>query len=191
MEIYFMRHGRTNYNDLSLCNDDPNQEVHLTKTGREQARIAALALRDVPFERIIISPLLRTRQTAEIINQYHALAIEAHPDLLDIRSGFNGKPVSEYFAAIADDPLHAHVNGGESLLDHKKRILRFIDWLKTQHDKTLLIIAHEETMRVFVSYFEGGIKDHQLQDILIENCEYKRYVLNCKLGKIQPINLVI
>ncbi len=178
MNIYFIRHGRTNYNDLGLCNDNPSQDVHLTKIGYEQAKSAALALRDKAFERIIVSPLPRTRQTAEVINQYHSVLIEVHADLADIRSGFDGKRVSDYFAAIADNPLHKRVNGGESLLDHKQQVLRFIDWLKKQPDKTLLVVAHEETLRVFVAYFEGGIEDHQLRDIAIGNCEYRHYVLN-------------
>ena len=52
MNIYCMRHGRTNYNDLCLCNDDPAQDVHLTEVGIKQAQSAALALRDIEFERI-------------------------------------------------------------------------------------------------------------------------------------------
>lgn len=145
MNIYCMRHGRTDYNDLGLCNDDPSRDVHLTETGIAQAQSAALTLRDATFERILVSPLPRTRQTAEIVNRYHAAPITVHADLADIRSGFEGKPVSDYFEAISHDPLRARVNGGESLLDHKQRILRFIDWLKMQTDKTLLIVAHEET----------------------------------------------
>ena len=178
MDIYCMRHGRTNFNDLLLCNDDPKQTVYLTKKGIEQAESAALELCHIPFDRIIVSPLVRTRQTAEIVNRYHSVSIEVHPGLLDIRSGFDGKPVADYFAAIADDPLHKRVNGGESLLDHKQRIIRFIDWLKIQKDNTLLIVAHEETLRVFVAYFEGGIADHQLRDIHINNCEFKHYTLS-------------
>ncbi|SFM18729.1 histidine phosphatase family protein [Nitrosomonas communis] len=178
MNIYFMRHGRTNYNDLGLCNDDPSRDVHLTVIGMAQARSAALALRDVAFERIIVSPLPRTYQTAKIISCYHSVPIEVHPDLADIRSGFDSMPVSDYFAAISHDPLRMRVNGGESLLDHKQRVLRFIDWLKEQKDKILLVIAHEETMRVFVAYFEGGIEDDQLRDIHVGNCVYKHYAMN-------------
>ena len=67
MNIYCMRHGRTNYNDLGLCNDDPNQNIHLTATGIAQAQSAAVALRNVNFERILVSPLPRTKQTAKIM----------------------------------------------------------------------------------------------------------------------------
>ena len=127
---------------------------------------------------MIVSPLPRTYQTAEIVNQYHSIPIEVHADLADIRSGFDGKPVSDYFAAISHDPLKARVNGGESLLDHKQRVLRFIDWLKVQKDKALLVVAHEETLRVLIAHFERGVADAQLRDIHVGNCEYRHYVLH-------------
>jgi probable phosphoglycerate mutase len=166
-----MRHGRTNYNELGLCNDD----LHLNDIGKQQAELAAERLRDTEFDRIIVSPLPRTRQTAEIVNRYHNVSIEVHPDLGDIRSGFDGKPVSDYFAAIASDPLNASTNGGESLLDHKQRVLGFIRWLQQQAEQNILIVAHEETLRVFAAHFEGGIPDERLRDIHIANCEYRCY----------------
>ncbi|MBT8440026.1 MAG: histidine phosphatase family protein, partial [Gammaproteobacteria bacterium] len=109
MNLYVMRHGCTNYNELGLCNDNPDADVHLNAMGKQQAQTAAEQLRDVTLDRIIVSPLPRTRQTAEYVNQYHDVPIEVHPDLADIRSGFDGKSVGEYFAAIAHDPLNARV----------------------------------------------------------------------------------
>ena len=175
MNLYVMRHGRTNYNDLGLCNDDPNTDVHLDDIGKQQAQAAAEQLRDKQLDRIIVSPLPRTRQTAELINQYHDVPIEVHRDITDIRSGFDGKTVDDYFTAIAHDPLHARVNGGESLLDHKQRVLSFIDWLQLQPQENILIIAHEETLRVFVAYYEGNVPDERLRDLNIGNCEYRCY----------------
>jgi probable phosphoglycerate mutase len=175
MNLYVMRHGHTNYNDLGLCNDDPDVDVHLDDVGKQQAQAAAEHLRDVPFDRIIVSPLPRTRQTAEIVNRYRDAPIEVHPDIADIRSGFDGKSVGEYFAAIAHDPLNARVNGGESLLDHKHRVLGFINWLQQQPLKNVLVVAHEETIRVFIAYYEGNVPDERLRDITIGNCEYRCY----------------
>lgn len=177
MHLYVMRHGRTNYNDLGLCNDNPDNDVYLTKAGQAQAQAAAEQLRDIELDRIIVSPLPRTRQTAEIVNQYHHVPIDVHPDIIDIRSGFDGKSVSEYFAAISQDPLNISVNNGESLLDHKSRVVSFIHWLETQPENSILVVAHEETLRVFVAYFEGNVPDYQLRDIHIDNCEWKFYHL--------------
>jgi probable phosphoglycerate mutase len=177
MNLYVMRHGRTNYNDLELCNDDPNTDVHLDEVGKQQARAAAERLRDAKLDRIIVSPLPRTRQTADFVNQYHCAPIDVHEDIADIRSGFDGRAVGEYFAATAHDPLKARVNGGESLLDHKQRVLGFIDWLQRQPQENILVVAHEETLRVFVAYFEGNVADERLRDIHIGNCEYRCYQL--------------
>jgi len=170
MQLYFMRHAQTNYNLLGLCNDDPARDVHLTETGVAQARKAAEVLRQIPLDMLVCSQLPRTRQTAEIINLYHGLAIHSHPALNDICSGFDGRPVSEYFAAIAADPLHLAVNGGESLLMHKQRVLSYIDWLTRQNCSCLLSIAHEETLRVFYASF-NGLADDRLRDLHFRNCE--------------------
>jgi probable phosphoglycerate mutase len=175
MKLYVMRHGRTNYNELGLCNDEPNVDVYLNDIGKQQAQAAAEQLRDVTLDRIIVSPLPRTRQTAEFVNQYHDAPIEIHSDIADIRSGCEGKDVGEYFSAIAHDPLNARVNGGESLLDHKQRVLRFVQWLKNQQQENILVVAHEETLRVFIAYFEGNVPDERLRDLDIGNCEYRCY----------------
>ena len=175
MNLYVIRHGRTNYNELGLCNDDPNADVYLDEIGKQQAQAAAEQLRDVALDRIVVSPLPRTHQTAEIVNCYHNAPIEVPPDIADIRSGFEGRAVGEYIAAIAHDPLNARVNGGESLLDHKQRVLRFIDWLQHQQQENILVVAHEATLRVFVAYLEGNVPDERLRHLNIGNCEVRCY----------------
>jgi len=186
MNLYVIRHGHTNYNELALCNDDPNADVHLDDIGKQQAQATAEQLRDVMLDRIIVSPLPRTRQTAEFINRYHHAPIEVHSAITDIRSGFDGQAVEAYFAAIAHDPLNARVNGGESLLDHKQRVLGFIHWLQRQQPENILVVAHEETMRVFIAYFEGNVPDERLRDLNMGNCEYRCYKLGgpVELGSI-------
>lgn len=65
------------------------------------------------------------------------------------------------------------------MLNRKLRILRFIVWLEVQMDRTILVIAHEETetMQVFVVYFERDIEDDRLRNLHVKNCEYKYYFL--------------
>lgn len=168
MPLYAMRHGRTNFNDRGLCNDDPARDVHLTDVGVRQIENAAEHLRNVPLQRIITSELPRTRQSAEIINRYHQVPVTAHPALNDIRSGFDGKPVTEYFSAIADDPLHVRPPGGESLQDHKQRIGGFLEWLREQPEHTLLLVVHEETLRA-LSVHLHGLDDQQMIGLDFDN----------------------
>lgn len=174
MRLLFMRHGQTNYNLLGLCNDNPARDVHLTEIGIAQARAASERLRQEALDMIVCSELPRTHQTAEIINTYHQLELLQHPALNDIRSGFDGEPVSAYFAAIAADPLHTAVRGGESLLVHKQRVLTYLDWLANQPVSTVLTIAHEETLRVFHAWFHN-LPDAQLRDLHFDNCQVVEY----------------
>jgi broad specificity phosphatase PhoE len=174
VKFLFMRHGQTTYNTLGLCNDDPADPAHLTPLGEQQAQRAADRLRATPLDRILVSELPRTQQTAAIVNRVRNLPVVVHPALNDIRSGFNNRPVAEYFAATAADPLNLRVNGGESLLDHKRRVAGFIDWLKSQPDRAVLVIAHEETLRVFEAHFTGT-PDAALRALHFPNCEvYER-----------------
>lgn len=170
MQLYFMRHGQTNYNLLGLCNGDPAIDVHLTETGQHQARQAAEQLKNTPLDLILVSELPRTRQTAEIINRFHQVPIQSHAAINDIRSGFEGCPVNEYQSAIAKDRLHTKINDGESLLEHKQRIRGFLDWLTQRAYQSVLVVAHEETLRVIAGYFKG-LTDEKMIDLHFSNCE--------------------
>jgi len=176
MRIYCLRHGQTNYNVLRLCNDDPGIPVHLTAAGRGQAWSAAEQLRTVPLACIYSSPLPRALETAGIVNEYHATTIKVEPDLRDIASGFEGRPVEEYFAAIAHDQLAARPPGGESLLDHKQRVLSFVARLRERQDDTILVVAHEETMRVLAA-LARGLDDRAMAGLTFANCEYFSFSL--------------
>jgi len=172
-----MRHGQTNYNELGLCNDDPQKDVHLTSPGKLQAYQVAKKLKNENIDIIVVSELPRTRQTAEIINKNHRVPILTHPLLNDIRTGMDGKPVTDYFAQTESDPLHISLPGGESLLDYKKRVQQYFDWLKQQDYRCILTVAHEETLRVFYAWF-NHTPDEQLRKLHFDNCEVLSYEFN-------------
>jgi broad specificity phosphatase PhoE len=176
MQVYFIRHGQTSYNLLHLCNDVIEKGVFLTDVGKQQAFTVAEKLKHIQFDRIFVSELPRTRQTAEIINQGRQVAIITQPLINDIRSGFDSRPVIEYQQAIAHDRMHARINDGESLLQHKLRVIEFIYWLKTQQDSCVLVIAHEETLRVFQAWFEK-LDDATMIDLHFDNCAVLHYTL--------------
>ena len=171
MNIYIIRHGQTNYNILGLCNDNPDRDVYLTEEGITQAEQAAKILSVVPSEVIFVSQLPRTRQTARFINAYHGMRIIECEELTDIRTGFDGKPVDEYFAAVGHDRLNIVPKGGESLGQFKHRVNAFIDVLLMEEYENILIVAHEETMRVFAARF-NNLSDQDMDSLSFANCEY-------------------
>ena len=73
MKFYVTRHGQTAWNRENLvCGIT---DLPLDETGREQARQTAQKLKDTHLDRVIVSPLLRARQTAELICQGRALPL--------------------------------------------------------------------------------------------------------------------
>jgi len=177
MQVMAMRHGESTFNTLGLCNDDPARNVHLTAAGRLQAGQAAEKLRRSPLEHIYCSELPRARETAEIVGNFHRVRIEPRAELNDIRTGCDGEPVEEYFRRIAHDRLNTRVGDGETLLEHQQRIMGFVDWLATQRPyQQVLVVAHEETLRVFAAY-AGKLSDEVMLGLDFENCEIFKFNL--------------
>ena len=72
--IYFVRHGSTDWNENinEMGKRDPKlqgrADIPLNEKGIGQAFQLAESLKDIKFDRVLCSPLTRTRQTCEIIN---------------------------------------------------------------------------------------------------------------------------
>jgi probable phosphoglycerate mutase len=153
LQLIALRHGQSQYNALGLCNDDASTLVGLTEAGEAQADAAAEVLVTESINAVFASPLPRAHQTADRVAAKLGLTVALDTRLGDIRSGFEGRPVAKYLAAIAHDPVDARV-GGESLRDYAGRVGGFLDWLAVQPLETVLIVSHEETLRVIQAHFE-------------------------------------
>lgn len=143
MKLYVARHGQTNYNDLGLCNSDPTTDVHLTEVGTKQAENLANKLKDVKIDQIFVSELKRTKQTADIVNQFHDVPVNIDARLNDNRSGYEDKHFSEYYAALdsSNNKWSVRLNDGESLEDVKERVRSFLDELKAKSYSSVLVVT--------------------------------------------------
>lgn len=157
MKIYFARHGKTNYNELNLCNSDPRVDVHITAEGTKQAAALADKLKDIPIDCIFVSELRRTQQTAGLVNQFHHVDIKIDPLLNDHRSGYEGKSAELLMEAMnaADDKWTARFNDGESIEDMKKRVAEFLDTLKTKPYDVVLVVTSGWIIRVAAAIIEN------------------------------------
>lgn len=148
-KIYCARHGETNYNREGLANYDPNVNVFLTENGKKQAEELAKKLRDKTIDLIIVSELLRTHETADIVNAFHNAPLLIDARLNDIYNGFEGKSVDEYHAARdnAPDPLSFKVNGAESMMDINQRTRDFLNSLQKRTEQNILIVTSNNNMK--------------------------------------------
>ncbi len=157
MKLYVARHAQTNYNDLGLCNSDPKVEVYITELGIKQAKNLAEKLKDVDIDHIFVSELKRTRQTADIVNNFHDAPIEVDSRLNDNRSGYEGRPDFEYYTALdnSGDKWNVRFNEGESLEDVKQRVRSFISELKTKDFNSVLIVTSMTIIQAIYSVIEN------------------------------------
>ena len=83
--FYFLRHGETHWNVDKIVQGQFDSQ--LNDNGREQAKVAGEVLRGEPIERIICSPLSRTKHTAEAVAKHHNLEIVFDDDLMECNLG--------------------------------------------------------------------------------------------------------
>ena len=65
MKLFFVRHGETDWNLARRVQG--HSDIPLNEYGRYLARETAKGLKDVPFDLAYTSPLIRARETAELI----------------------------------------------------------------------------------------------------------------------------
>ena len=109
-------------------------------------------MKDFKFDRIYISRLKRTKQTADAINRYHGQELVVNELLDDTRSGFEGRPYSEAkgWCDTQPNPVTARYQGKyESVSDMKDRVREFLDYLKQHHgsDETILIVTSSHIIK--------------------------------------------
>jgi broad specificity phosphatase PhoE len=177
MKIYLARHARTNYNDLNLCNGDPNVDVHITPEGGAQAKALANKLKEAPIDHIFVSEMRRTRQTAEIVNQFHHVTIETDPLLNDHRSGaYEGKSADLLLQALdaAEDKWTARFNDGESIEDMKQRVAKFLTELRGKPYSSVLVVTSGWIIKVAIAIIQD-IPNEEAWKIDAEQGDYLEF----------------
>lgn len=150
--VYLMRHGSVTYFDESGKPFLP-ETVPLNEDGRAQADAAGRAFREsgVRFDRVIVSGLPRTSETAQRVLLASGQAIEAEvwPELHEIRGGrLSSIPASELrraftgaFEGMVDE--EQRFLGGESVGEMMDRVHPAIARLRAQEDwDTVLLVLH-------------------------------------------------
>jgi broad specificity phosphatase PhoE len=164
--IYLMRHGAVTY-FLPDGTPLPPHDVPLNDEGRRQANIAGqlFAAHQITFDRVIVSGLPRTVETANAVlaATTQAITIEHQPDLQEIKSGkLSAIPVEELrrsFTQIMDGTadLDTQFLGGETLRVMMARVTPAIDAIRRDTNwDTLLMVLHGGVNRAILSTLLSG-----------------------------------
>lgn len=156
MKLYAVRHGETTWNKEHLIQG--HTDIPLDEKGIEQARETALALKDIRFDLIFVSPLKRAEQTLAEIRVYHpSTPVIEEPRLEEMCYGKN-EGTTRIGGDYEERKRHFFMRNpkGESYLDVAARIYPFIDECRKKYpDKTLLFVCHGRLMALIYSYFHN------------------------------------
>jgi uncharacterized phosphatase len=87
-EFYFVRHGQTDFN---IKKEKKNWNMFLNDTGRIQIKSLEKTIKKLPIEIIFFSPLKRTKETKDIINQYLNVCEISLPEIKEAQEGLYTK----------------------------------------------------------------------------------------------------
>ena len=147
-KYFVMRHGEAASNVEDRLDSTGRPDNHLTEKGREQVTKTADSLKQKNIDLIITSPILRTRETAELVQKELGLpdqAVMVDERLREFEFGiFSGKSAAEFHASItnAEQFLKAP-EGGESFMDVRRRTGDFLFEIERRYvNKNILIVSH-------------------------------------------------
>jgi len=162
-KLILVRHGESLANQQRIFADD---HTPLTGLGRDQAAEAARRIGALFRPAAIVSsPLVRARQTAEIIGRHLGLAVEVVMGLEEADFGFlKGQSYEVYYRIIQHDPSFDRnaswrwtPEGGESTEQTGRRVIPVLERLAARHPHDeLLVVCHGMVMMAISAHLNGS-----------------------------------
>ena len=157
-----MRHGTTVWNEKGITQGRTNNR--LSSAGKELTETVADKTKDIKFDIIYSSPLMRTMQTANIINKYHNVKIIKDNRLIEIDQGiFTGRSKDD----ITEEEkklkfARSEKCGMESYQRAYDRTKDFVaELIQTCKFDTVLIITHNVNASFVEDILKGVIVDFE------------------------------
>ncbi len=162
MNIYFVRHAQSEGNVSKIEHHDG---VKLTEQGKKQAGSLAKRFKDIPVEVIVSSTYIRTRETAEIINEVVNKEVIYSDSLIErlVPSEILGKvadkdDVQAVYNLLREnflkpDARHSDEENFEDLRDRAGKALDFVTSLPYEN---ILVVTHGSFLRSLFAYMIFG-----------------------------------
>jgi len=191
MKIYFVRHGETIWNKEKKIQG--RSDIPLNEYGKELGMITAEALKDIPFDIVYSSPLVRAKETAEILVKNRNLEIHTDNRLLEMSFGEGEGESLPEIHAHPEMKLHNFIHnpgeytppaGGETFEELYDRCKNFMEEIIIPAEKkydTMLIVGHGALIRGFIH----NINNRPSSDFWIvthKNCSVT--IADCTDGKL-------
>ncbi len=153
--IIIIRHGYSESNQKNYITHDI-EGYPLTEEGKKDIIKSAEELKKIKnLDEIISSPIIRARQTAEIISRATGLKIKIDKRLTERQTGrYNNKPIPKeerdwrLKEALNNDP-----NGLENWTSIEKRSESLLNEIPVE--KNVILVSHGDVIKAIIGYYLG------------------------------------
>ena len=181
--LYIMRHGKTDWNVIHKLQG--RTDIPLNDEGRDMAKAAGKEYQNINFDVCYCSPLIRAKETAEIVLQGRNVPIIYDDRLKEMAFGiYEGIenlyeqpdcPVNVFFQ---NPPQYVAAEGGESFEELFARTGSFLKEVITPalgENKDILIVGHGAMNSSIVCQIRG-IPLERFWEAGIENCKLMKLI---------------
>lgn len=179
--IYIVRHGQTDWNVKRLIQG--HRDIPLNQIGEQQAMELGKKLKQIHFDAVFSSDLLRAKRTAEIISLERQIAIQTTKALRERHFGsFQGKSADELGRKMLQKlikefsllPVEEQKKYGnfESTEKYTDRFLQFLREVAVAYEgKTILVVTHGGPMKYLLDHL-GFWNGKAISEFSIKNTAY-------------------
>ena len=190
MKIYLCRHGQTTGDVEDRYGGD--YDDHLTELGNTQAQLLADFLKSKGIKKILVSPLIRAKETAEILGKTLNLVPEVILDLKErnqngILTGMIKSEAKNKYPDLADllRDYKNTIEGAESFEDFQIRIIRAIKGILKMNNETIAIVTHGGPIITILRQIESA------SDYKIKDCAFAEIDIVDGIMKVISLNGII
>lgn len=157
-KIYLVRHGQTDFN-LKGVVQGSGIDADINETGRQQGRMFFEAYKDIPFDHVYHTALVRTKQSIQGFLDL-GIPFTTLPELNEISWGdYEGTPMTPDESQYYEHMLHQWqlgnldyaIAGGESPNIVAERMSKGIEKIINDPGENVLVCMHGRAMRIFLS----------------------------------------
>ena len=178
MDVFVMRHGTTVWNEKGITQGRTNNR--LSESGKLLVETASKKHAKTNFEVIVCSPLIRTVQTANIMNMFHNVKVIKDERLIEIDQGiFAGRAWKSLTEKEKQQKKERSKKCFMETYDEAfKRTENFVLNLKAKYPyKTILIVTHNIIASFIEDILEKKPKDFNDNGFVknFDNAEIKHF----------------
>lgn len=138
-------------------------EVHLNDEGKAQAEALGKRLADAPIRQIYASPLERTMETAQAVQQHHPhLSIVQNTAIGEVRYGdWEGAHIAALYTrkmwqVVQEYPSRARFPKGETMRGVQTRAVDEIERLVEIHPREMIVVvSHADLIKMVLAHYLG------------------------------------